>query len=280
MPEGDTIHKIAAAIQPRLEGEVIRRIRLRPGPRASVGDQLEAQLTGRRVDALYARGKHLFIQLEGGLALRSHLGMHGSWHRYRPGEAWRKPQWQASVALWTDSDVFVCFNAREVECLREGSFRRADLGRGLGPDLLAPEVDFDEILRRARELHGGEAPIVDVLLDQRVAGGIGNVYKSEVLFLAGLHPQAAAGQVQDATLRGVFGTARELMRRNLGGGRRVTRFVEDGRGTLWVYGRAGRPCLRCGAVISWARLGRNMRSTYWCPKCQEDEASAAVSGGG
>lgn len=263
MPEGDTIHKLAAAIRPRLVGQGIRRARL--------GLAFAEALSERCVESVYAHGKHLFIRLEGDLLLRSHLGMYGSWHRYAPGERWRKPERQASLALWTDQDVFVCFNAKEVECLAADGIRRADLFTRLGPDLLAATIDLEALPARARAFLESHTLLVDVLLDQRVACGIGNVYKSEVLFIERQNPSTALGQLEDTNLRRLYEVGRELLQRNLGGGPRVTRFARDNAPRLWVYGRRGRPCLACGGEIRYARLGRGRRSTYWCPCCQEGQ---------
>ncbi len=282
MPEGDTIHKLAAAIRPRLAGESIRRAWVRTQPRGtfrhratSVALAADAALegsglVGRCVESVYARGKYLFFGFEHGVLVRSHLGMYGDWHRYRPGEIWKKPEWQASVALWTDHDVFVCFNAKEVELVEAATIGHANFRSRLGPDLLAPEPDLELAIRRAREFHDADTPLVDLLLDQRVASGIGNVYKSEVLFIEGEHPLQTLDRIPDTTLRRLYSCARALLQRNLGGGPRVTRFVSDGRGALWVYGRRGRACFRCGAKIRADRCGRDLRSTYWCPACQEE----------
>lgn len=264
MPEGDTIHKIAAAIRPRLEGETIRAARVRD--KAGLDCRLES--LQRRVTAVYARGKHLFIDLDKEFLVRSHLGMYGAWHRYRPGESWRKPERHASLALWTDHDVFVCFNAMEVEVLRSTGIRERNLVNRLGPDLLASTVALDTIVSRAREFLEADTLLVDLLLDQRVAAGIGNVYKSEVLFIEEAYPYARLGDLSDASIRGLYKTARMLLERNLGAGHRVTRFVNDGAARLWVYGRRGKPCLRCASPIRYERAGRAMRSTYWSETCQ------------
>jgi len=268
VPEGDTVHKVATRLREALVGQTVLGLRVRPGPRAEARPRSESEVVGSRVEDVYARGKHLVLAFASGTALRSHLGMHGTWHRYGPGEAWRKPEWRASLVLWTDQDVFVCFHAREVAWLRSGGFGATDLSRRVGPDLLAPDTEPDEAVRRARALLEPETPLVDVLLEQRVAAGIGNVYKSEVLFLGGVPPGTTLGGVSDPELRRLFERARDLLARNLGGGLRRTRFTNDGRGRLWVYGRTKRPCLRCGAPIRVARLGRGLRSTYWCPRCQ------------
>jgi len=259
LPEGDTIHKLARYLGERLAAREIRRLCL-----AGVGEEC----SGRRIERVFARGKHLFIALDDGVLLRTHLGMYGSWHRYRAGEAWQRPASRASLELATDEDVFVCFDAKEVERLPAGGMRERILGARLGPDLVQADLDLGLMVRRARDLLPGDAPLVDVLLDQRVAAGIGNVYKSEVLFLERLRPAGPLAAVGDPVLAACYARAADLLRRNLGGGARVTRFAPDAGPRLWVYGRARRPCLRCGAPIHYARLGKDHRATYWCAGCQ------------
>jgi endonuclease-8 len=261
VPEGDTIHKLARLLGPELEGVVIERVTLRDHPATA--------LTACRVRKVFARGKHLFLEFDGGVQLRSHLGLHGSWHRYRLGETWRRPRWQASIVLELEDTVLVCFNAKEIELLRAASARARQLGARLGPDLAADETSLEPIPPRARTMLDDATLAVDVLLDQRIASGIGNVYKSEVLFLEAVGPRCELGSIDDATLRRLYQTARDLLRRNLGPGPRTTRFAGDGGGILWVYGRAGLPCLRCGTPVVSERVGRTWRSTYWCPACQD-----------
>ena len=265
MPEGDTIHKLAAALAPRLVGQRIEAARLRHGE--------AGELIGQTVTAVSARGKHLFIELENGLTLRTHLGMYGSWHRYAPGEAWRKPAYQATVMIATASDVLVCFNAKELEWLGERSIGRRDLLQRLGPDLLAAELDLVALPARVRELLEPATPFADILLDQRPACGIGNAYKSELLFLARRHPLTPLALLGDEELCRVYALARELLARNLGGGPRVTRFANDGAGRHWVYRRQGQACFNCGTAIRRALLGRDQRSSYWCPSCQPSPAA-------
>lgn len=259
MPEGDTVHAVASYLAPRLEGLELVGGALRELP--------EVDLARRRVGRVRALGKHLFVELADGAVLRSHLGMRGAWHRYRPAEPWRLPRGRASLVLATERDVLVCFDAAEVELLRAGSAAERDALARVGPDLLAPEVDLAAVVRRARERAEPGREVAELLLDQRVAGGVGNVYKSEVLFLERLHPRAEAAALGDAALAGLWGRARDLLRANRAGGVRRTR-PQDGRGDLWVYRRGGRPCLRCGAAVVRALLGRAPRSTYWCPACQ------------
>ena len=260
MPEGDTVFKLAAYLRPVLGGR-----RLVAG---SVRGMPDARLAGVTLGEVYARGKHLFIELDGRRLLRSHLGMWGSWHAYAPGAAWRKPRRQASIVLDIGDRVLVCFNALQVEILRNAGVRRRAFDAMLGPDLLASPLDIDGLLRRARELGGPDTPIADVLLRQQVASGIGNVYKSEVLFLERCDPATPLVRVGDALLTALYRQAARLLRRNLHGGPRVTRWASDDAGRLWVYGRSGQPCLRCDGVIRSARLGAKQRSTFWCPCCQ------------
>lgn len=269
MPEGDTVHKIANFLAPRLEGRVMVEVRMADAAGAR-------RCAGRRVTGVLARGKHLYIGFEGGQALRSHLGMYGSWHFYAPDEAWRKPRRQASLVVATADEVFVCFNAKEVELVRSPSVRERIVHTRLGPDLIADGAGMEGIVRRARDILEEDALLADVLLDQRVASGIGNVYKSEVLFLECWSPRTQLGDLSDADLARCFATAADLLRKNLGGGRRVTRFDKDGAGRLWAYGRRGRPCLRCDGRIVSKRQGRHHRSTYWCPACQTRRRSEQV----
>jgi endonuclease-8 len=263
VPEGDTVHKLCNYLAPRLVGRQVGSLELRRVPGAE-------RCLGRRIDAVHAHGKHLFLDLDNALSLRSHLGMYGSWHRYRPGEPWRRPRRQASLVLGVDSELYVCFNAKEIELLRTPGVRGRILAMRLGPDLLDSGTDPASAVPRARDMLPGSAPLVDVLLDQRVAAGIGNVYKSEVLFLERRHPLTPQAALPDRALAGLFRLAARLLRGNLHGGRRVTREDVDGAGRLWVYGRSGQPCLRCGALLQSARLGRDHRGSCWCPRCQAE----------
>lgn len=267
MPEGDTIYKLAAALEPELCGVQVRNLRLR-------GLCADA-LVGHRISGMSSEGKHLLIGFDNGFVLRSHLGLYGSWHRYRHGETWRKPARHASILLETEDLTYVCFHAREVKVLRSRGYHLADARRRLGPDLIRENPDAALLYERASELLTPETPLVDVLLDQRVAAGIGNVYKSEILFLESEPPLRQLGATPAGVLGNLYARAADLLRLNLNGGPRVTRFATDRRGDLWVYGRAQRPCLRCGASIRRARLGIDLRSTYWCPCCQLPEGPDA-----
>jgi len=269
MPEGDTIFRTAEVLRAVLLGRRITgaRAQARPGLRR-VPDL--SRLVGGSVESVESRGKHLLIGVDNGLTLRSHLRMSGSWHRYRPGERWRRPMREASAVLETAESVVVAFNTPVVELLTDADLRRSRALNELGPDLLARDFDGTEALRRLRER--GLEELGNALLDQRAVAGIGNVIKSEVAFIERLDPWAPVGAFQDAELEAALATARRLLQANTRGGSRVTtRSPARGQG-LWVYGRVQRPCRRCGTVIRSARQGEMARLTYWCPRCQAARA--------
>jgi endonuclease-8 len=250
-----------------------------PGPQIS-------RVVGQKIDAVDAAGKNLLIKFDGGLELRTHLGLHGSWHRYRPGETWRRPPSRAALVLEVPGAVAVCFDAPVVELFE----RRAEVVHPtismLGPDLLAADFDQAEAVRRLRDKARAETAIGEAVLDQRAVAGIGNVYKSEVLFMEKVDPFAPVGSVDVATLERVLATSRVLLQANARSdapaGRTTTVDPNTGKklapSRLWVYDRAGRPCHRCGTIIEAAPQGAELpRTTYWCPSCQASATSAAAS---
>ena len=265
MPEGDTIFRTAEVLRAALVGRRVTsaRAQARPGLRR-VPDL--SRLEGTTVGSVEARGKHLLIGFSNGLTLRSHLRMSGSWHRYRPGERWRRPMSQASAIIETAESVAVAFNTPVVELLNPTELGRSAPLTSLGPDLLSRHFNADEALRRLRERDQEE--LGNALLDQRAVAGIGNVYKSEVAFLEGLDPWAPVGSYTDAQLGGALGTARRLLQANTGGGARITTGSPRRGQGLWAYGRVGRPCRRCGTPIRSGRQGELARLTFWCPRCQ------------
>jgi endonuclease VIII len=259
MPEGDTIHRAAAALRRALLGHELTRVELPrlPPPLPAIGTVVE------RVEA---RGKHLLIRSSDGLTIHTHQRMTGSWHLYRPGDPWRKSPRSARVVLGVRGAVAVCFAAPIVEVLDDRGLRRHPALRALGPDLCDPGADLDEATTRMGRLTDEQRTIGEALLDQRVASGIGNVFRCEVLFLHGLHPATRIGGVDEPTRRSLLATAGDLLRRNLDGGSRTTTDGADGE--LWVYGRAGQGCRRCGTTIERAELGERSRVVDWCPRCQ------------
>lgn len=282
MPEGDTLFRTAAGLRPHLVGRVVTAARARvPGPQVR-------RVVGTTITAVDARGKNLLIRFDNGLELRTHLGMKGSWHRYRPGEPWRRAVGRGVVVLEVAGAVAVCFDAPVAEMLEtraEGLHRPlADLG----PDATADAFDPEEARRRLRAPARAALTIAEALLDQRALAGIGNVYKSEVLHIEKVDPFAPVASLDEATLLRVVERARSLLIANRGSAIRETtgpagggaasaaspgaRRVGDAR--LWVYGRAGRPCRRCRTAIRSRRHGDLPRTTYWCPRCQGERQPA------
>jgi endonuclease VIII len=260
MPEGDTIHRAAAALRHALLGQELTRVDLPrvapPHPRV-----------GAHVVRVEARGKHLLLRTSDGLTIHTHQRMTGSWHLYRPGERWRKAPGTARVVLATARAVAACFAAPVVEVLDDRGVRRHPALRRLGPDLLDPAHDLHEVLRRMQALIPDDRTVGEVLLDQRVACGIGNVYRCDVLFLHALAPDTPIAEVDDDTRRSLYRTAASLLRANTDVAARTT--VEGApAGSLWVHGRAGAPCRRCGTPIATGQLGEQARYVYWCPRCQ------------
>ncbi len=260
VPEGDTLYKAAARLKPALQGHVLTRFE---APRLR-GD---APKLGERVDLVEARGKHLLVHFDGGLVLRTHLRMSGSWHVYRERERWRKPAYLARAVVGTDSGwLAVCFQAPVVETYHRGGAEPTPLAT-LGPDLclagsLADDV-LDQVLARAAQLAAAGTTLGEALLDQRIAAGIGNVYKSEACYAVGLDPATAIELVTDDERRRVWTVAARQLQANLGHAERRTHPAG-----LAVYGRRGLPCHRCGTPVRMTRHGDQARSTYWCPSCQ------------
>lgn len=264
MPEGDTLFRTAAGLRPYLVGrQVVAAHARQPGPRADL-------LVGRSVTEVLAIGKNLVIRFDSGVELRTHLGMRGSWHRYRPGERWRRPPARARIALEVPGAVAVCFDAPTAEILEtRAEAVHPPLGR-LGPDLLSPAFDAEEAVRRLRAPERAGLSIASALLDQRALAGIGNVYCDETLFLERVDPFAPVGDLPGTTVERLVGRARDLLRANRESAiRTTTPGPMAARGhRLWVYGRAGRPCRRCGTTLLARRHGDLPRRRTWCPRCQ------------
>jgi endonuclease-8 len=271
MPEGDTLARTADGLRPHLVGRTVIAARARAG--AQVG-----RLVGARVEAVEALGKNLLIRFSNGLELRTHLRMHGTWHRYRPGERWRRPAGRAVLVVEVEGAVAVCFDAPVVELFEARAEGIHPALARLGPDLLAADFDEPEAIRRFRHPEQAAGTIGEALLDQRLVAGIGNIYRSEVLFVAGVSPFMAVAALDDATLERIVLTARRLLRASAGRERDSTAGAGRTRAgaRARVYGRAGRPCRRCGTLVRSSRLGRELpRPVYWCPACQPAEPAEA-----
>jgi endonuclease VIII len=252
MPEGDALHRAAQWVR-ALEGEVVQADS--PHPRAALLGIAE-QIDGRRLERVEAVGKNLLLTFEGGLVLRSHLRMRGRW-RVQPAGA--KPFGTPWLVLRGRDSQAVLWNGPVLEL----AGARPQALAHLGPDVMRDPPDLDGMVARFRA--GPQTREVgDALLDQRLVAGIGNMWKAEALFEAGVSPWAALGELSDERLRNVLGGASELMR----GGRRRRA----------VYRRAGLPCRRCRTLIRSAPQGDDARTAYWCPRCQELEAGTRPAG--
>ena len=260
MPEGDTIRRTARSLDAALAGRSVTRLESRDVRVAAAAERLG--IVGRTVARVESRGKHLLLLFEGGAALHSHLGMHGRWNLARSPLAGCGA---ASVVLEAGAVVAVCRGAALVELLSARELARHPALARLGPDLLGD--GFDPVRARARLRACGERAIAAALLDQAVLAGIGNVYKSEVLFVCGVSPLEPVSALDDATLAALIAAARRLMQRNLGAGPRRTTSVLSPL-PLHVYRRGGQPCRVCGTPIARIVQGEPARSTWFCPTCQ------------
>ncbi|KUF13182.1 Fpg/Nei family DNA glycosylase [Streptomyces silvensis] len=262
MPEGDTVHQAARRLHAALAGHTLTRSDLRV-PKLALSD-----LTNRTVLDVTPRGKHLLTRVEGGLTLHSHLGMEGSWRLYTPAERWRGgPAHQIRAILATAERTAVGYRLPVLELLRTTDEHRA-VGH-LGPDLLGPDWDPEQALRNLRATP--ERSLGEALLDQRNLAGIGNVYKSEACFLLGVTPWLPVGELPEETAARIPALAKKLLEANRNRPARMTTGVDAPGRRLYVYGRAPRPCLRCGTRVRKAEQGdpTRRRPTYWCPTCQQ-----------
>jgi endonuclease-8 len=256
MPEGDTIHRAARRIDAALVGRPLVAVET-PQPRHAF-DRWPERLGDRQVRAVDAHGKHLLIRFEGDLTLHSHLRMSGAWGIYRRGERWHRSPRRAWLVLRTADHEVVEFDGPVLE-LRTDSRTRLDRRlAALGPDVLAPDFDEHAALARLRADERTRG-LGDALLDQRSVSGIGNLWKSEGCFLAGIDPWRALAELEDDELLAVIREIRPLMRASADGRR------DDER---WVFERTGRACRRCGTRIRARGQGDDNRTTYWCPRCQ------------
>lgn len=281
MPEGDTIFRAARAVGRALEGKLVTRFETALAPLASVND--DTPVAGRTVDSVEARGKWMLIHFSGDLILVTHMLMSGSWHIYRSGERWRRSRAQMRAVIATADFEAVAFDVPVARFYTARTLERNTAIPRLGPDLLGASFAADEAEARLRARPDEE--IADVLLNQRVMAGIGNVFKSEICFACGVHPFRTVGTLSKAEVECLLHTSRKFLQANVAdgvedgivtytGARRTTRAADPG-ARLWVYGRRGKPCRRCGTAVLMRKQGSGARSTYWCPQCQPLPPGAA-----
>ncbi|WP_313813870.1 DNA-formamidopyrimidine glycosylase family protein [Glutamicibacter sp.] len=273
MPEGDSVYQATARLHQALAGHILLHSDFRV-PALSTTD-----LSGYVFKEVRPRGKHLLMRLappaaadpafrQPELTLHSHLLMEGRWELYAPGQRWKRPAHTARVVLACESVTAVGFDIAQVRLVPTEN--EDELVGHLGPDLLGPDWDPQRAVENLQAQP--ERSIGDALLDQRIMAGIGNIYRSEVLFLTRLHPLTTIGQV--VNLEKVVEMSRRLLQINKGRPRRVTTGQARTREPYWVYGRGTKPCLRCGTKIQQFKLASDTpgqdRDCYFCPSCQPE----------
>ena len=274
MPEGDTIFRAAQSMHRVLAGHAVTKFETAYAHLDRVN--VDTPIVGRTIEKIVSAGKHHLIHFSGELILRTHMRMNGSWHLYRHGERWWRGPQAMRVRIDTADWVAVAFNVPVAEFVTPRQLETRDPVAQLGPDLLGAAFDRDEAIRRI--VASGHRAIALALLDQRIVAGIGNVYKSEVLFMTGVHPETPASAVPRDTLERMMDIARGVLQDNVVEGtspriqtyrnlRQLSRASEHDE-SLWVYGRRGKPCRKCGTLIEMKKMGLEARSTYWCPTCQ------------
>ncbi|HYB94064.1 MAG TPA: DNA-formamidopyrimidine glycosylase family protein [Vicinamibacterales bacterium] len=279
MPEGDTIFRAARSLHRVLAGHVVTNFETAYAHLDRVN--VDTPLIGRTIDKCESAGKHVLMHFSGDLILRTHMRMNGSWHLYRHGERWWRGRQAMRVRIDTSEWVAVAFNVPVAEFVSARQLETRDPVAQLGPDLLGPQFDRDEAVRRI--VTSGARPIAMTLLDQRIVAGIGNVYKSEVLFMTGIHPETPSSAVPQQALERLMDLARTLLQDNVvdGASPRIQTYrnlrqlnpATEHDESVWVYGRRGKPCRKCGTPIQMRKMGLEARSTYWCPTCQPPPAT-------
>jgi endonuclease-8 len=273
MPEGDTIFRAARTLHRALAGKQVTLFESALPALNRIHD--DSPVTGRTIERVNAAGKHLLMHFSGDLVLRTHMRMNGSWHIYRRGEKWQRSRRDMRIVIATAEFEAVGFSIPVAEFTSGRTLVKHRELRKLGPDVLSEDFDAGAVLDRLRER--GTTAIADALLNQRVLAGLGNVYKSEVLFMCRVNPFALVRNLDDAALTAIVETSRRVLQSNVSDGfalmttytgfRRTTG-RSDPKERLWVYGRARLPCRRCGTAIHVRKQGTDARLTYWCPECQ------------
>jgi endonuclease VIII len=278
MPEGDSIYRTARALQRAIGGRVVTGFETGLAKLARVND--DTPLVGRVVEKVKSHGKWCLIYFSGDLILVTHMLMSGSWHLYRTGERWRMGRDKMRVVIRTIDWEAVGFNIPVAEFHTVRSLARTSQVPKLGPDVLSAEFTTEggvgRLIAYARE--NPDAEIAVVLLNQRVIAGLGNVYKSEVAFASGVNPFRAMRTITAREMEVMVEFAQRYMRANVAegtgeeivtySGNRRTTHAMDREERLWVYGRQGMECRRCGAKVMMRKQGVEARSTYWCRECQ------------
>lgn len=256
MPEGDTIFRTAVKLREWLEGREVT------SAKAVTRKAPLTRVIGTTIDTVESQAKHLLIRFSNSLTLHTHMGMNGVWHTYTTEQRWRKPQWQMRVVVECGDHVAVCFNAPTVELISSRNETTHAQLQSLGPDILVDGFDQEQV---ETALAKSPRAIGELLLDQHIVSGIGNIFRCEALFATKLNPWTSANALQREELSDVISSARRLMLQSLHQSRRAP---------ARVYGRAKRPCFVCGSAIEIGHLGNPTRRVFWCPKCQGKQPDA------
>ena len=283
MPEGDTIFRAARTLGRALTGHHITRFESVFAHLIQV--YVDRPLAGCTVERVEARGKHLLMWFSNGLVLRTHMRMNGSWHIYRPGERWQRSRREMRILLETLAIHAVAFSVPVAELMDVSDLDRSEALHVLGPDPLSDTFDPAHAVERIQAR--ADMEIAEALLDQSAIAGIGNIFKSEILFVGRVNPFTRVRDLPADRIERLVDTALRLMRANIGEGATggITTYSglrvptsRDPSARQWVYGRAGKPCRRCGTAISVRKHGVHARASYWCGSCQPDVTSEAAGG--
>lgn len=278
MPEGDTIFRAARTLNKALAGKIITGFETALATLARVDDDM--QIVGRTIEKVEARGKWCLIFFSGDLILVTHMLMSGSWHIYRTGERWWSARCAMRIAITCGEIQAVAFNVPIAKFHTARSLERSSQVAKLGVDVLSSNYSIEAGVRALHDygITYPDAEIANVLLNQRVIAGLGNVYKSEVAFAAAVNPFRQMRTITECELERIAEGSQRYMKANVvdgsdegivtySGDRRTTRDMNR-KSRLWVYGRQGQACRRCGTIIEMRKQGAGVRSTYWCPLCQ------------
>jgi len=285
MPEGDTIFRTARALGRALAGKPITGFRSTYPLLTRFDD--DTPLAGQFVERVESRGKWMLIHFSGGGTLATHMLMSGSWHIYRHGERWQQPYANMRIMIENSEFIAVGFRVPVAEMHTVQSLARHPRIPRPFSDVLSAEFDAGAAVRRLLE-HGGEE-IADVLLNQKVLAGVGNVFKSEICFSTGVHPFCKVSALSSDQVQALIAAAQKLVAANVledsddtivtyGGRKRRTTHESDPSASLWVYGRGGEPCHRCGEAIRRRIQGPDARVTFWCARCQSMPDGTEIDG--
>jgi endonuclease VIII len=285
MPEGDTIFRTARALGRALAAKPVTGFRS-TFPLLTRFHE-DTPLTGQTVEHVESRGKWVLIHFSGGGTLATHMLMSGSWHIYRPGERWQQPRVNLRIVVENRDYLAIGFRVPVAKMLKPEELARAARIPAPAIDVLSEAFDAKEASRRLRARSSEE--IADVLLHQEVMAGVGNVFKSEICFVTAVNPFCKVSALSPDQVQGLIAASQRLVAANVmedsgdaivtyGGRKRRTTHESDPGASLWVYGRNGEPCRRCGERIRRRIQGPDARVTFWCPVCQPMPDGSEIDG--